>query len=66
MEQIAGKIRSKKTGIVYSVKWEPATRYAWFRKTELEGWTLAYTDVLSVEDAVTCAQRYIDGQAEVY
>lgn len=66
MEKIAGTVRSK-NGILYTVKWDSETKYAWFRKTNYEeAWTQSCTDVTSVEGAITCTQEYIDGQPNLY
>jgi hypothetical protein len=66
MKQNVGTIRSKSTGIIYTVQWDSEARHAWFRKNGDSAWTLACEDVQSATDAVSCAQRYIDGQPELY
>ncbi len=66
MKQNVGTIRSKSTGIIYSVQWDSKAKLAWFRKNGDAGWTLACEDVQSAADAVACAQRYIDGQTSLF
>jgi hypothetical protein len=65
MERIVGTITSKKTDIVYYVKWDDEIKYSWFSKDK-QVWSLACKEVYSAEDAVSCAQRYIDGQPYLY
>jgi predicted NUDIX family NTP pyrophosphohydrolase len=65
MERIVGSITSKTTGIIYSVRWDNQTKESWISKDN-QIWSIACTEVLSANDAVTCAQRYIDGQPYLY
>ena len=65
MEKIVGSIISKKTGITYYVRWDLQSKYSWISKDKFT-WTLVCTEVLTSTDAVACAQRYIDGQPNLY
>jgi hypothetical protein len=66
MEKIEGTVKSK-NGILYIVKWDSETKEAWFRRAHHEeAWLQSCTDVHSIEAAVTCTQRYLDGQPNLY
>lgn len=65
MDNIVGTIKSKKTGIVYFVKWDINDQYSWISENR-HTWTLVCTDVRNAIDAVSCAQRYIDGQPDLF
>jgi hypothetical protein len=65
MERIVGSITSKTSGIIYSVRWDNQTKESWINR-DSQIWSIAFIVVLSGDDAVTCAQRYIDGQPYLY
>ena len=54
MERIVGSITSKTTGIIYSVRWDNQTKESW-KSRDNQIWSIECTEVLSGDDAVTCA-----------
>lgn len=65
MEKIVGSVISKSTGKSYAVKWISDDKTAWI-KPEGPGWLQVCNDVKFASDAVSCAQRYIDGQPDLF
>lgn len=65
MEKIVGHVTSKTSGKSYPVKWNSEEKYAWIGKN-LNTWELACEKVYSANDALACAQGFIDSQPELY
>jgi len=64
MKKIVGQVISKSTGIVYSVKWNVDSHESWIQSKGF--WQQVCTEVRSAEDAISCAQRFIDGQSDIF
>jgi hypothetical protein len=64
MESVVGKITSKTTGIQYSVKWNVDDHESWIQRKKY--WQKVCTKVYSAEEAISCAQQFIDGQPELF
>lgn len=64
MEKIVGTIISKTTGIHYQVKWNVEAHESWIKKRGL--WQLVCTKIFSADDAISCAQHFIDGQPDLF
>lgn len=65
MEKIAGYVISKHSNRMYPVKWVMDDNSAWISRST-DTWEMVCTNVKSVEDAKTCAQKFIDSQSETY
>lgn len=59
-----GSIISKTTGIQYPVKWNDEDYESWIKKRGL--WQLACTKIFIADDAISCAQHFIDGQPDLF
>jgi len=64
-EKVVGTICSKTTCVTYYVKWKLHDLTTWISSDE-KFWNIACTDVKNEEGALKCAQRYIDGQPDIY
>jgi len=64
LEKIVGLIISKTTSVHYPVKWNDESHESWIEKRGL--WQLVCTKVFSEENAISCAQRFIDGQPDLF
>ena len=64
MEAIVGHVVSKTSGKSYAVKWSSVENFAWIRKSG-NTWELACKEV-SKDEALSCAQGFIDSQPELY
>ena len=65
MEKIAGTITSKTTGNMYSVKWNTENLESWV-KIKDNTWIKVCSKIYSVDDALICAQKYIDSQPDSF
>lgn len=65
MEKIVGQIISKTTNLKYNVKWNTDKNTSWIcvhHKT----WQMVCTNIKTENDALNCAQRFIDNQPNLY
>ena len=65
MEKIVGSIISKKTKKTYQVKWDSEEHSVWIKR-ELDWWYNVCNNVKNENDALTCAQEFIDFQSNTY
>lgn len=65
MGEIVGFIISKTTQRRYVVRWKKEDCTSWI-SNDKEYWQLVCTDVRREEDAISCAQRYIDSQPDLF
>lgn len=65
MEKIVGNIVSKTTQKVYLVKWNSDEHTSWISR-EPNMWEMVCTKIYSEQDAIVCAQKFIDSQYETY
>lgn len=65
MEKIVGNIVSKTTQKVYLVKWNSDENTSWISR-EPNMWEMVCTKIYSEQDAIMCAQNFIDTQYETY
>ena len=64
MKKNVGTIKSKSTGFFYTVSHDEESQTAWISRDSLT-WRLV-CDKVSEKHAVDCAQRYIDGQPNLF
>ncbi len=64
MEKIVGQVTSKTSGITYRIKWDMDEQSSWIDKNGL--WQQVCTRVRTADDAVSCAQGFIDGQPDLF
>lgn len=64
MEKIVGQIVSKSTEVAYTVKWNSSEQTSWVQKKGM--WQMVCTNIRTSENALECAQRFIDSQPDLF
>ena len=59
MKKVVGNIISKNSGRSYPVLWNSEEQTSWISRFH-DIWEMVCTDVRTADDAISCAQKYID------
>ena len=65
MENIIGRVTSKKLKKSYPVKWIREENTSWINNSP-NTWVMVCEKVKTANDALTCAQKFIDSQPDIY
>ena len=65
MEKIVGSVVSKTTQKVYPVKWDSSNKTSWISRNS-NTWEQVCSRIIFEEDAIKCAQMFIDSQPDAY
>ena len=65
MPKPVGKIRSKATGILYTVAWDRQAKTSWISADKVI-WSLTGDGVENAEDAVARSKKYINNHPRLY
>ena len=64
MKKIVGRIKSKSTDFLYFISHDQQSQTAWISQDQKTWWQVC--ENVSEKFALECAQRYIDGQPNLF